>query len=102
MLKVQPLTQVEHGSIYLLANFQVPQTFVGKYGVPPYCQSPALLVGLFVMSVMNKQGAIGRPQGSWAVSVQLLVLLPPFAAFPGWPLASTPARRSLELKSVAP
>jgi hypothetical protein len=44
------------------AAFHVPKTSSGAIGVPLYCQSPARLFGALVISVMNNEGRIGRPQ----------------------------------------
>jgi len=52
-----------------VAPFQVPQIFVGGIGVgatAPHCQSPAVDVGLSVMSVTKSDGLSGRPDGSVA------------------------------------
>src|SRR5919197_1381422 len=42
------------------AAFHVPKTAWGGIGVPPDCQSPALLFASLVMSVMKSEGNIGR------------------------------------------
>ncbi len=46
------------------APFHVPKTAWGGSGVPPDCQSPALLFGFVVRSVMKSAGNIGRSHRS--------------------------------------
>ena len=50
--------------IVLVKDFQVPNTALGAIGVPPCCQSPLVLFGSAVMSVMNSEGDSGRPDAS--------------------------------------
>src|SRR5262249_45424153 len=51
-------------SIVFTTPFQVPNTALGAYAVPPHCQSPLRPFGSVVMSVMNSMGDIGRPDTS--------------------------------------
>src|SRR5438093_12655617 len=46
------------------AAFHVPKTAWGGIGVPPCCQSPAVLLGSELMAVMKGAGNIGRSHRS--------------------------------------
>jgi hypothetical protein len=62
----------------MVALFHVPQIELGGIGVgaiAPHCQSPAVELGLSVMSVMNSEGISGRPAGS-AAAAQPVCRLP--------------------------
>ena len=74
-------------STVLTAAFHVPKTALGGRGVPPDCQSPALLVGSVVMSVMKSAGNIGRSHRSGYpahVDVSVPAWSPSRAVVPTW------------------